>query len=86
MSRTRFIVNPQLELPESQGTNSLLKTGATSEVLGKLKKDAFTVFTSFQNKYFKTNSTESHLLTRSDNLLHINFGGINSVVASMKNY
>ena len=41
-------------------------------VLSKLAKDAFTVFTSFQNKYLKVNSRKSHLLTRSDNVLHTN--------------
>ena len=55
-------------------------------VLSKLEKDVFTFFTSFQNKYMKTNSRKSHLLTKSDNVLHINVGRINSVVASMKNY
>ena len=55
-------------------------------VLSKLEKDAFTNFTSFQNKCLKTNSRKSHLLTRSDNVLYINVGRINSVVASMKNY
>ena len=66
--------------------NFLLETGVISEVVNKLEKDAFTVFTSFQGKYLKTNSRKSHLLTRSDNVLHINIGGMNSVVASMKNY
>ena len=55
-------------------------------VLSKLEKDVFTVFISFQNKYLKTNNGKSHLLTRSDNVLHINIGGINSEVASMENY
>ena len=55
-------------------------------VLRKFEKDVFTVFTSFQNKYLKTNSRKSHLLTRFDNVLHINVGGSNSVVASIKNY
>ena len=43
--------------------------------LNKLRKDAFTVFTSFQNKYLKANSRKSHLITRSDNVLHINVLG-----------
>ena len=43
--------------------------------LNKLRKDAFTVFTSFQNKYLKANSRKSNLLTRSDNVLHINVLG-----------
>ena len=55
-------------------------------VLCKLEKDNFAVFISFQNKYLKTNSRKSHLLTRSNNILHINVCRINSVVASMKNY
>ena len=50
-------------------------------VLSKLEEDAVTVFTSFQNKYLKANSRKSHLLTRSENVLHTNVGGINSVVA-----
>ena len=66
--------------------NSLLETDAISEVLSKLEKDAFTVFTSFQSKYLKTNSRKYYLLRRSDNVRHINVGGINSVVASIKNY
>ena len=53
--------------------------------LSKLGKDVFTDFTLFQNKYLKAN-IKPHLLTRSNNVLHINVGGINSVVASMKNY
>ena len=58
-------------------------------VLNKLEKDASTVFTWFQNNYLKANSGKSHLLTTSDNIQHLNVGGrggINSVVASMKNY
>ena len=55
-------------------------------VLSKLEKDVFTVLISSQNKYLKTNSRKSHLLTRFDNVLHINVGKINSVVASIKNY
>ena len=42
-------------------------------VLNKLKKDALTVFTSFQNKYLKGNSRKSYLLTKSGNALHIIF-------------
>ena len=44
-------------------------------VLSKLEKDSFTVFTLFQNKYWKTNSKKSHLLTISENVLRINVGG-----------
>ena len=44
-------------------------------VLSKREKDAFTVLTSFQKKYLKANSKKSHLLTRSDNVLHINIRG-----------
>ena len=44
-------------------------------VLSKLEKDAFTVFTSFQNKYLKANSRKSNLIRRSDNVLHINVEG-----------
>ena len=55
--------------------------------LSKLEKDASTVFTSFQDKYLKSNSRKYNLLTRSfNNVLHINVGEINSVVASKKNY
>ena len=54
-------------------------------VLSKLEKDFFVRFTSFQNKYFKSNTRKSHLLTRSDSVLPINNGGINSIVAAMKN-
>ena len=43
-------------------------------VLSKLKKEASTNFTSFQNKYLKANSRKSHLLTRSYNALHVNVG------------
>ena len=49
-------------------------------VSSKLEKDAFIAVTSFYSKYLNTN-----LLTRSDNVLHINVGGINSIVASIKN-
>ena len=55
-------------------------------VLSKFEKGAFTDFTSFHNKYLKANSRKSNLLTRSGNFLHNNVGGINSVVASMRNY
>ena len=55
-------------------------------VLSKLEKDTSTVFIWFQNNYLKAKSGKSHLLTASDNVQHINIGGINSVVASMKNY
>ena len=55
-------------------------------VLSKFEKDTSTVFPWFQNNYLKANSVKSHLLTTSDNIQHINVGGINSVVASMKNY
>ena len=55
-------------------------------VLSKLEKDAFTVFTTFQNKYSKAKSRNSHIFTRSVNVLHINVGVINAVVASIKNY
>ena len=55
-------------------------------VLSKLEKDTSTVFTWFQNNYLKANSGKSHLLTTCDNIQHINVGGINSVVTSMKNY
>ena len=44
-------------------------------VLSKLEKDAFTVFTTFQNKYSKAKSRKSHIFTRSDNVLQINVGG-----------
>ena len=44
-------------------------------VLSKLEKDTSTVFTLFQNNYLKANSRNSHLLTTSDNALHINIGG-----------
>ena len=44
-------------------------------VLSKLEKDTSTVFTWFQNNYFKANSGKSHLLTSSDNIQHINVGG-----------
>ena len=43
-------------------------------ILGKLKSDASTVFTCFQNNYLKPNSGKSHLLTTSDNIKHINVG------------
>ena len=49
-------------------------------------KAAKAVFILFQDKYLKPKGRKSHLLTRSDNALHINVGGINSVVTSMKNY
>ena len=55
-------------------------------VLSKLEKDVFAVLISSQNKYLKTNSRKFHLLTRFDNILHINVGKINSVVATIKNY
>ena len=55
-------------------------------VLSKLEKDTSTGFIWFQNNYLKAKSGKSHLLTASDNVQHINIGGINSVVASMKNY
>ena len=55
-------------------------------ILSKLEKDVFAVLISSQNKYLKTTSRKSHLLTRFDNVLHINVGKINSVVASIKNY
>ena len=54
--------------------------------LGQLEVDAVTVFTSFQSKYLKANSRTSHLVTRSDNVPHKSWGGISTVVASMKNY
>ena len=41
-------------------------------VLSKLEKDTSAVFTWFQNNYLKANSGKSHLLTTSDNVLHIN--------------
>ena len=44
-------------------------------VLNKLEKDTSTVFTWFQNNYFKANSGKSHLLTTSDNIHHINVEG-----------
>ena len=40
--------------------------------MSKLEKDAFTIFTLFQNK---ANSGKSNLLTTSDNVVHINVGG-----------
>ena len=52
----------------------------------KLEKDTSKVFTWFQNNYLKANSGKSHLLTTSDNIQHIDVGGIISVVAIMKNY
>ena len=58
-------------------------------VLSKLEKDAFTVFTSFRNKYLKANSRKSHLLTRSGNVLHMHVGGIklkNYKIVKLKNY
>ena len=55
-------------------------------VLSKLKKGTSTVFTSFQNNFLKANSGKLHLLTTSNNIQLIKVGGINSVVASMKNY
>ena len=55
-------------------------------VLSKLEKGTSTVFTWFQNNYLKVNSGKSHLLITSDNAVHINAGGINSVIASMKKY
>ena len=41
-------------------------------LLSELEKDISTVFTLFHNKYSKANSTKSHLLTRSINVMHIN--------------
>ena len=59
-------------------------------VLSTLEKDAFKVFTSFQNKCLKVNSGKPHLLTRPKNILHIDIAGrrmtVKSVVASMRNY
>ena len=56
-------------------------------LLSKLEKDKSTVFTWFQNNYLKANSLKNHIfyehLTISSILM---LGGINSVVASMKNY
>ena len=45
-------------------------------VLSKIEKDAFSVFTWFQDNNLETNIRKSHFLTTSDNILHI--GGINS--------
>ena len=44
-------------------------------VLNKREKDTSTVLAWFQNKYLKANSGKSHLLTKSDNVQHINVGG-----------
>ena len=44
-------------------------------VLNELEEDTSTVFTWFQKNYLKTNGGKSHLLTTSDNVLHINVGG-----------
>ena len=55
-------------------------------VLSKLEKDAFTGFIWFQNNYLKANSKNFYLLIISDNVLYINFRGISSVEAGMKNY
>ena len=55
-------------------------------VLSKLEKDTSTVFTWFQNNYLKAISGKSHPLITSENVQDINVVGINSVVASMKNY
>ena len=44
-------------------------------VFSKLEKDTCTVFTWFQNNYFKANSRKSHLLTTSDNVQHIKCWG-----------
>ena len=55
-------------------------------VLSKLETGTFKVFTSFEKKSLKSNSRKSHLLTRSDNVLYINVGRINSLVPRMKNY
>ena len=44
-------------------------------VLNELEKDTSTVFTWFQKNYLKTSGGKSHLLTTSDNVLHINVGG-----------
>ena len=55
-------------------------------VLSKLEKDTSTVFTWSQNNYLEADSGKSHLSATSDNIQHINVGGINSVVAIMKNY
>ena len=41
----------------------------------KLGKDAFKVFTQFHKNYLKANSVKFHLLTTSDNVLHITVGG-----------
>ena len=55
-------------------------------VLSKLETGTFKVFTLFEQKSLKTSSRKSHLLTRSDNVLYINVGRINSIVPRMKNY
>ena len=44
-------------------------------VLSKLEKGTSTVFTWFQNNYLKANSGKSHLLTKSNNIQHINVKG-----------
>ena len=44
-------------------------------ILSKLEKDTSTVFTWFQSNYLKANSRKPHLLTTSDYVQHINFGG-----------
>ena len=63
-------------------------------VLNKLEKDTATVFTVFYGfygfygfDYLKANSGKLHLLTTSDNILHINIKENRlSIVASTKNY
>ena len=44
-------------------------------VLSKFEKDTSTVFTWFQNNYLEANRKKSHLLTTSDNILHIKVEG-----------
>ena len=53
-------------------------------VLSTFDIDAFIAFPSFQKKYLNANSRKSHLLARSDNVLHT--VQLNSVIAIMKNY
>ena len=44
-------------------------------VLSKPGKDAFTVFTLFQNKCLKATNRKSFLLKRSDNIQYVTDGG-----------
>ena len=61
--------------------NELLIFFWSITVLGKLEKDVFTVFTWFQNNCLKGYSGKFHLLTTSDNVLHINVG-VNQISSS----